>query len=43
MNLEAKMKDREFLEDTTSLLRPDEVFDYGEAYEIVKKQILERI
>ena len=42
-NLEAKMKDREFLEDTTSLLRPDEVFDYGEAYEIVKKQILERI
>ena len=42
-NLELKMKDREFLEDTTSLLRPDETYDYNEAYNTVKKEILELI
>lgn len=42
-NLNTKMRDRDFIEDTTSLLRPDEVFDYGEAYDTVKKEIIERI
>ncbi|MBS3771591.1 MAG: nucleotidyl transferase AbiEii/AbiGii toxin family protein [Bacteroidales bacterium] len=41
-NLNAKMKDRDFIEDTTSLLRPDEVFDYQKAYDTVKKVRLVR-
>jgi hypothetical protein len=37
------MKDREFFEDTTSLIRPDETYDYQKAYETVKKMIIEHI
>ena len=40
MNLEEKMQEKEFFQDTTSLLRPDESYDYEEAYDIVKKSIL---
>lgn len=42
-NLEAKMKDRGFLEDTTSLLRPDETYDPIMAYETVKSKIIKHI
>lgn len=42
-NLATKMKDREFFEDTTSLIRPDETYDYQKAYETVKKMIIEHI
>lgn len=43
LNMEAKMKDREFLGDITALLRPDQPFDPHEAYEMVKTQIIEKI
>jgi predicted nucleotidyltransferase component of viral defense system len=42
-NLDAKMKDREFLDDTTSLLRPDETYDAHTAYEAVKQKIIKHI
>ena len=42
-NLETKMNDREFLEDTTSLLRPDEAYDPIMAYETVKSKIIKHI
>jgi len=40
MNLEEKMQEKEFFDDTTSLLRTDESYDHEEAYDIVKKSIL---
>ena len=42
-NIELKMKDREFLDDTVSLLRVEENYDHIEAYEMIKADILERI
>jgi predicted nucleotidyltransferase component of viral defense system len=42
-NMELKMKDMEFLDDTVSLLRVDEKYDYYEAYELIKKIFLEKI
>jgi len=39
-NMEAKMKVRQFIEDTTALLRPDEKYNQHEAYELVKEKIL---
>ena len=41
-NLEDKMKDPEFLGDTTALLRPDETYDPNEGYDLVRKEIIER-
>ncbi len=40
-NLEDKMKDPEFLGDTTALLRPDETYDPNEGFDLVKKEIIE--
>jgi predicted nucleotidyltransferase component of viral defense system len=42
-NMELKMKDREFLDDTVSLLRVEEKYDYDKAYELIKTNLLERI
>ena len=42
-NMEAKMKDREFLGDTTALLRPTEDYDMQAAYELIRAELIERI
>jgi predicted nucleotidyltransferase component of viral defense system len=43
LNMEAKMKDSEFLGDTTALLRPDVPYDPQQAYELVKMHLIEQI
>jgi predicted nucleotidyltransferase component of viral defense system len=43
LNMEAKMKDVEFLGDTTALLRPDVPYDPQTAYELVRTTLIERI
>jgi len=43
LNMEAKMKDSEFLGDTKAILRPDSVYDPGDAFEKVRKELIERI
>lgn len=43
MNLEVKMRDHEFLGDTTALLRPSLSYNQQEAYEMVKALLIERI
>jgi hypothetical protein len=35
--MELKMKDKEFLDDTVSLFRVDEKYDFEKAYELIKK------
>jgi predicted nucleotidyltransferase component of viral defense system len=40
-NLEDKMKDSEFLGDTTALLSPDETYDPNEGFDLVRKEIIE--
>jgi predicted nucleotidyltransferase component of viral defense system len=40
-NIEDKMKDPEFLGDTTALLRPDESYDPNVGFDLVKKEIIE--
>ena len=42
-NMEAKIIDDEFLGDTKSLLRPDEKYDPGEAWKLVKTELVEKI
>lgn len=42
-NMELKMKDREFLDDTVSLLRVEEKYDSEKAYELIKTNLLEKI
>lgn len=42
-NMELKMKDREFLDDTISLLRVNEKYDSEKAYELIKTNLLEKI
>lgn len=42
-NMEAKMKDPEFLGDTSALIRPDEKYNQLEAYELVRTEIIERL
>jgi predicted nucleotidyltransferase component of viral defense system len=42
-NMEDKMQKDEFLGDTKTLLRPDEVYDAQEAYEIVKEKIIKKL
>jgi hypothetical protein len=42
-NLEDKMKDPEFLGDTTALRRPDETYDPNEEFDLLKKEIIERM
>jgi len=43
LNMEAKMRDSEFLGDTTALLRPDVPYKPDEAYELVKAILIERL
>ena len=43
LNMEAKMKDVEFLGDTIALLRSDLPYDPQEAYELVLTQLIKRI
>jgi len=43
LNLEEKMKDDEFINDTNFLLRPTENYDPVEAYELVKEKLLARL
>jgi predicted nucleotidyltransferase component of viral defense system len=42
-NMEDKMQKDEFLGDTKTLLRPDEVYDAQEAYGIVKERIIKKL
>jgi predicted nucleotidyltransferase component of viral defense system len=42
-NMELKMKDQEFLDDTVSLLRVEEKYDCEKAYELIKANLLEKI
>jgi predicted nucleotidyltransferase component of viral defense system len=42
-NMEDKMQKDEFLGDTKTLLRPDEVYDAKEAYKIVKEKIINKL
>lgn len=43
LNMESKMKTRQFLDDTIALIRPGEHYNQEEAYELVKEQILLKI
>jgi predicted nucleotidyltransferase component of viral defense system len=43
LNMDAKMKDTEFLGDTMALLRPDVPYNPEEAYETVRRILIERI
>lgn len=43
LNMEAKIKDPEFLGDTTAILRPETPYIPRDAYELVKTELLERI
>ncbi len=42
-NMELKLQDEYFLGDIVALIRPDEVYDHNVAYEIVKKDLLEKM
>ena len=42
-NMEAKMQNAEFAGDITALIRPQEVFDQELAYELVRKDLLEKL
>ena len=37
------MKNEEFLGDTKTLLRPDEIYDVQQAYKIVKEFIIDKL
>ncbi len=43
LNMEQKIKDSFFLGDTLNLLRPEDLYDAYEAYELVKQKILLRL
>ncbi len=38
-----KLKDNYFVGDIVGLIRPDEVYDYQTAYELVKKELLDKM
>ncbi|MCK6639433.1 MAG: nucleotidyl transferase AbiEii/AbiGii toxin family protein [Bacteroidia bacterium] len=42
-NMDAKMKDDEFLGDIKALLRPEEKYDSGEAWELVRQTLIEKL
>ncbi|GAP72956.1 hypothetical protein SAMD00024442_50_15 [Candidatus Symbiothrix dinenymphae] len=42
-NMELKMQDEEFLDDTNLLLRPGDVYNPHEAWELVKNQLITRL
>ena len=43
LNMELKMQDKEFLEDTNLLLRPDDIYNPTEAWELVRNQLIEKL
>lgn len=43
LNMEVKMKDPDFLGDTMALLRLEVPYDPNEAYDLVRKRLIERI
>jgi len=43
LNMELKMQDKEFLEDTNLLLRPEDNFNPTEAWELVRNQLIEKL
>jgi predicted nucleotidyltransferase component of viral defense system len=43
INLDEKMQDSEFLSDTDYLLRPTEEYDHNVAYDIIRKELIEKI
>lgn len=43
LNMEAKINDPEFLGDTTGLLRQEQPYDPSAAYELVKKELIDKI
>lgn len=42
-NMEVKLQDRYFLGDIVGLIRPAEIYDHQTAYEIVKKELFDRM
>lgn len=42
-NMETKMTVRQFLDDTMALIRPDEIYNQQEAYQLVRKEILDNL
>ena len=42
-NLEAKMKDPEFLGDTTALLRSDETYNPKDGFNLVKSELINKM
>jgi predicted nucleotidyltransferase component of viral defense system len=43
LNMEQKMTDEEFLDDINLLMRPSEIYNPHEAYEMVKSQLIEKL
>ncbi|GHT43208.1 hypothetical protein AGMMS49965_16530 [Bacteroidia bacterium] len=43
LNMEQKMTDEEFLGDVNMLLRPNEIYNPHEAFELVKSQLIEKL
>ena len=43
LNMDEKMNDDEFISDTAYLLRPTEKYNPHEAYELVKKELIEKL
>jgi hypothetical protein len=43
LNMEKKIEDEEFLGDTAMLLRADEKYNPAEAWELVRKQLIEKL
>ena len=41
--MEEKMNDKEFLQDIHSILRPEVVYDNLEAWEVVRKELIEKL
>lgn len=42
-NMELKLQDDYFVGDIVALIRPDEVYDYQTAYELVKKELFDKM
>jgi len=41
--MELKMQDKEFLDDTNLLLRPDDKYNPTEAWELVRNRLIEKL
>jgi len=42
-NMELKLQDKYFVGDIVGLIRPDEVYDQNVAYELVKKELFDKM